>query len=102
MPFFERLLQYVDLQKDSWHTPGHSSGDSTRQSQWVSSWHSFVGQRALRADLSCSVEMLDSLLHPTGVIKEAQELAATTFGAKKTFFCLNGTSTANKVKMGSI
>ena len=39
----------------------------------------------LRADLSVSVPMLDSLLHPTGVIHQAQKLAAQAFGARRTF-----------------
>jgi arginine decarboxylase len=51
----------------------------------------------LRADLSVSVPMLDSLLHPTGVIAESQKLAAKAFGARKTYFATNGTSTSNKV-----
>ena len=34
---------------------------------------------------------------PTGTIKEAQELAARCFGAQRTFFVTNGTSTANKI-----
>ncbi|HNW35510.1 MAG TPA: aminotransferase class I/II-fold pyridoxal phosphate-dependent enzyme, partial [Candidatus Ozemobacteraceae bacterium] len=50
-----------------------------------------------RSDVSVSVPMLDSLLHPTGVIKEAQELAARAFGARYTFFSTNGTSTSNKI-----
>jgi len=40
---------------------------------------------------------LDSLLEPTGPIKVAQELAARAFGAKRTFWVTNGTSTANKI-----
>ena len=47
--------------------------------------------------MSVSVPELDSLLHPTGVIQEAQELAARAFNARYTFFVTNGTSTANKV-----
>lgn len=41
--------------------------------------------------------MLDSLMEPTGVIAEAQKVAAKAFGARRTFFATNGTSTANKV-----
>jgi arginine decarboxylase len=41
--------------------------------------------------------MLDSLMEPTGVIAEAQTMAAKAFGARRTFFATNGTSTANKV-----
>ena len=41
--------------------------------------------------------MLDSLMDPKGVIAEAQHMAAQAFGARRTFFATNGTSTANKV-----
>jgi arginine decarboxylase len=41
--------------------------------------------------------MLDSLMEPKAVIAEAQAKAAKAFGAKRTFFATNGTSTANKV-----
>ena len=96
-PFYDALREYVAQAKDSWHTPGHAGGDSFRSSPWVGDFHDFVGEQMLRADLSVSVPMLDSLLHPTGVIAESQKLAAKAFGAKKTYFATNGTSTANKV-----
>lgn len=96
-PFFDRLRRYVAMAKDSWHTPGHCGGDSLRASPWVRDFFDFAGEDMLRADLSVSVPMLDSLLHPTGVIHQAQKLAAQAFGARRTFFATNGTSTANKV-----
>jgi arginine decarboxylase len=96
-PFYDALREYVLMAKDAWHTPGHSSGDSLRGSPWVNDFHEFLGDNVLRADLSVSVDMLDSLLDPKGVIAQAQDLAARAFGAKRTFFATNGTSTANKV-----
>jgi arginine decarboxylase len=96
-PFFDALQRYVLMAKDSWHTPGHSSGDSLRASPWVADFYDFLGESLLRADLSVSVDMLDSLLDPKGVIAEAQQVAAQAFGARQTFFATNGTSTANKV-----
>lgn len=96
-PFYDALREYVAQAKDSWHTPGHAGGDSFRGSPWVGDFYDFVGEQMLRADLSVSVPMLDSLLHPTGVIAASQKLAAKAFGAKKTYFATNGTSTANKV-----
>ncbi len=44
----------------------------------------------------------DSLLEPTGPIKKAQELAARAFGAQRTYFVTNGTSTANKIVMQAL
>ena len=96
-PFYERLTDYVLMAKDAWHTPGHSSGDSLRASPWVADFYDFLGENLLRADLSVSVDMLDSLLDPKGIISEAQHMAAQAFGARRTFFATNGTSTANKV-----
>ncbi len=96
-PFYDRLKAYVALAKDSWHTPGHAGGDAYLGSPWVADFHDFVGEELLRADLSVSVPMLDSLLHPGGVIAQAQQLAARAFGARRTYFVTNGSSTSNKV-----
>ena len=40
------------------------------------------------------MQMLDTLIHPTGVILEAEQLAADAFGADKCFFMVNGTTSA--------
>lgn len=96
-PFYDQLKNYVLMAKDAWHTPGHSSGDSLRDSPWVSDFYEFMGEHVFDADLSVSVPMLDSLMEPTGVILEAQKIAAKAFGARRTFFATNGTSTGNKV-----
>jgi arginine decarboxylase len=96
-PFYDQLKNYVWMAKDSWHTPGHSSGESLRGSPWINDFYDFMGEHVFDADLSVSVPMLDSLLEPKGVIAEAQSVAAKAFGARRTFFATNGTSTANKV-----
>ena len=96
-PFYDALKSYVLMAKDAWHTPGHSSGDSLRDSPFVSDFYEFMGEHVFDADLSVSVPMLDSLMEPTGVIAEAQKIAAKAFGARRTFFATNGTSTGNKV-----
>src|SRR5258708_10830387 len=95
--FYDQLKNYVWMAKDSWHTPGHSSGESLRGSPWVNDFYDFMGEHIFDADLSVSVKMLDSLMEPTGVIAEAQTIAAKAFGARRTFFATNGTSTSNKV-----
>ena len=96
-PFTDQLKSYVWMAKDQWHTPGHSSGESLRGSPWVNDFYEFMGEHVFDADLSVSVPMLDSLMEPKGVILEAQAMAAKAFGARRTFFATNGTSTANKV-----
>lgn len=96
-PFFDALRSYVASAKDSWHTPGHFSGDALRGSPWVDDFYQFMGENVFTTDLSVSVKALDSLMDPTGVIADAQQMAAKAFGARRTLFATNGTSTANKV-----
>jgi len=96
-PFYDQLKNYVWMAKDPWHTPGHSSGESLRGSPWINDFYEFMGEHIFDADLSVSVPMLDSLMEPKGVIAESQAVAAKAFGARRTFFATNGTSTANKV-----
>lgn len=57
------------------------------------SFREFIGDNALSIDL-INIAPLDDLHHPSGVIKEAQELAAAAFGADHTFFSVQGTSGA--------
>ena len=101
-PFADTLRDYVNSAKDAWHTPGHSGGDSIKDSPWVSDFYRFLGEHIFNADLSVSVQVLDSLLEPSSVIQEAQALAARAFGSRHTFFATNGTSTANKVILQSL
>jgi arginine decarboxylase len=96
-PFFDRLRDYALQARDAWHTPGHSGGDSVKNSPAGAEFYKFFGPHVFQSDLSVSVPDLDSLLDPRGVIKEAQDLAARAFGARYTYFSTNGTSTANKV-----
>jgi arginine decarboxylase len=96
-PFFDALRSYVASAKDAWHTPGHFSGDALRGSPWVDDFYQFMGENVFTTDLSVSVKTLDSLMEPVGVIADAQQMAAKAFGARRTLFATNGTSTANKV-----
>src|SRR5258705_3218902 len=85
------------MAKDSWHTPGHSSGESLGGSPWLDDFYDLMGEHIFDADLSVSVTIRDSFMEPRGVIAEAQTIAAKAFGARRTFFATNGTSTSNKV-----
>jgi len=56
-----------------------------------------AGRGIFLAETSATCGGLDSLLEPHGTIKSAQELAAKAFGADRSFWVTNGTSTANKI-----
>jgi arginine decarboxylase len=96
-PFFRELVNYVDEYKYSWHTPGHSGGVAFLKSPVGRVFSEFFGERVLRADLSVSVPELGSLLEHTGVVGDAERRAARVFGADRTYFVTNGTSTSNKI-----
>ncbi|MDA3921601.1 MAG: hypothetical protein PF501_13115 [Salinisphaera sp.] len=96
-PFFSELVKYSGEYKYSWHTPGHSGGVAFLKSPVGQAYFQFFGENMLRADLSVSVPELGSLLEHSGVIGDAEREAARTFGADRTYFVTNGTSTANKI-----
>ncbi len=88
-PLFDAMVALAESHKVSFHTPGHKSGKgiSTR-------FRKFVGPRIFSIDLT-TLDEVDSLQEPKGVIKEAQRLAALAYGADRSFFLLNGTTGGN-------
>jgi arginine/lysine/ornithine decarboxylase len=96
-PFFGALVAFTEEASYSWHTPGHSGGAAFLKSPVGVAFHRFFGENTLRSDLSVSVGELGSLLEHSGLVGAAEAQAAQTFGAQRTLFVTNGTSTANKV-----
>lgn len=87
MPLVEAMLKYKADNVYPLHTPGHKGGRGM--------------ERLLRQELGGSVAMdvslmseLDDIHEPETYIKEAQELAAQTYGSDACFFAVNGTSQA--------
>lgn len=83
------MVALAEHRKVSFHTPGHKSGKgiSTR-------FRKFVGSKIFAIDLT-TLDEVDSLHKPQGVIKDAQTLAALAYGADRSFFLLNGTTGGN-------
>jgi len=96
-PFFDALRAYADRPIGNFHALPIARGHSVFGSRWIQDFGRFYGDSLFMAESSSTAGGLDSLLEPTGTIKEAQELAARCFGAQRTFFVTNGTSTANKI-----
>ena len=94
-PLFDAMVNLAESRKVSFHTPGHKSGKgiSTR-------FRKFVGPRVFSIDLT-TLDEVDSLQNPTGVIKEAQELAAKSAGADRSYFLVNGTTVGNHAMVAS-
>ncbi|UHA75805.1 aminotransferase class I/II-fold pyridoxal phosphate-dependent enzyme [Paenibacillus sp. 481] len=87
-PLFTALKQHAANNPVQFHIPGHKKGAGTDNE-----YRSFIGDNALSIDL-INIAPLDDLHQPTGVIAEAQQLAADAFGADYTFFSVQGTSGA--------
>ncbi len=96
-PFFRGLVEYTNEHKDTWHTPGHGGGVAFLKSPVGRVFYRFFGENAFRSDLSVSVPELGSLMEHSEVVGEAEANAAKAFGADRTYFVTNGTSTANKM-----
>lgn len=87
-PLFEALKRHAEANPVQFHIPGHKKGVGMDPE-----YKSFIGDNALSIDL-INIAPLDDLHQPTGVIEEAQKLAANAFGADHTFFSVQGTSGA--------
>jgi len=85
-PLFQALLGYVRQRALRFHMPGHKGGLGFPPE---------VAEAFRRNVLAIDVTEtrgMDNLHLPSGCIKQAQDLAAHTFGADRTFFLTNGTT----------
>ncbi|MEM7564334.1 MAG: aminotransferase class I/II-fold pyridoxal phosphate-dependent enzyme, partial [Pseudomonadota bacterium] len=96
-PFFTALRKYSRQPTGVFHAMPISRGKSVTKSHWIKDMAQFYGMNIFLAETSATSGGLDSLLQPHGPIKKAQQLAARAFGARRTYFVTNGTSTANKI-----
>ncbi len=80
-------LKSLSLREHSgFYAPGHKQGRGIN-----SNLANLLGKNVFQADLP-ELPELDNLFAPEGVILKAQELAAETFGAEKTWFLVNGST----------
>lgn len=89
-PIVEALKTAYNNPTYQFHIPGHTKGLGT-----LPDFRNLVGKKALVVDTTDEFDNLGTLTPATGPIKEAEELAAQAFGAKKTFFLLNGSTIGN-------
>jgi len=98
-PFFDALQTYSRQPKGVFHAMPLSRGASVKGSPWIHDMLEFYGDNIFLAETSSTLGGLDSLLDPTGAIKQAHIKAAEAFGADASYFVTNGTSTSNKIVM---
>lgn len=101
-PFFGGLMSYDSGGNIAFDCPGHQGGQFYRKSPAGQLFFKHFGEAIFRNDLcNADVDLGDLLIHE-GAAASAQKHAAEVFGADKTYFVLNGTSTSNKVVANSV
>ncbi|PJG84220.1 ornithine decarboxylase SpeF [Conservatibacter flavescens] len=96
-PFFKMLSEYVEMGNSAFDCPGHQGGQYFRKHPAGRFLYDFYGENIFRSDIcNADVKLGDLLIHE-GAACDAQKHAAQVFNADKTYFVLNGTSSANKV-----
>src|ERR1700720_358489 len=101
-PFFGALVDYAEEGNQLWTCPGHNGGMFYSRSPIGRVFVEHLFRSVFRDDLDNSVLDLGDLLTHEGPALKAQKEAAQIFGAEKTYFVLNGTSTSNKVVLGAL
>lgn len=87
-PLFDALKEYVNNNTLPLHVPGHKNGQGIEEN-----FKNFISENPFKIDVTV-FKSVDSLHHPSSVIKEAQELAADAYNADYSFFVIHGTSGA--------
>lgn len=90
-PYFDTLNDYAQSEVLTFTCPGHQRGRGAHPKLV-----SLMGPQALRAD-SAQILGMDDIHQPTGPLKEAQELAAQAYGADRSYFLVNGSSSGNHI-----
>lgn len=101
-PFFKALSDYVGDNNAQFDCPGHQGGQFFAKHPTGRAFYDFFGDHIFRADLcNADVKLGDLLIHE-GYAHDAQAHAAIVYNADKTYFVLNGTSSANKVVLNAL
>ena len=86
---YNKLISYAESGTSPFHMPGHKMGRG-------------IGEYDIFKTDITEINGFDNLHNPDGIIKDAQEKYASLFGAKKTFFCVNGATGALQAAIMSV
>ena len=95
-PLFDALMEYVNRETLPFHVPGHKKGIGID-----SEFKNFIGENPFKIDVTV-FKLVDSLHHPTGPIKKAQELVSDAYNSDASFFSIHGTSGAIQAMILSV
>lgn len=85
-PIVQALKKFVADDPQSFHVPGHKNGLLSNLPNEI--------KRALKYDVT-ELTGLDDFHHPEEAIQQAEQLLASTYGASRSFFLVNGSTVGN-------
>lgn len=90
-PYLDAVLEYALREPGRFHIPGHKGGVGADPALVAA-----LGERALRLDVPAGLEGIDVGPDPLDTpFQEAQRLAADAWGARRSWFLVNGASGGN-------
>ncbi len=93
-PYLDALRAYAERAPGRFHVPGHKGGQGADPGLVEA-----IGAKALAFDIPALVEGIDVAPPDPTPLERAQELAAEAWGARRSWFLVNGASQANHVAM---
>ncbi len=101
-PFFKALSNYVERGNLQFDCPGHQGGQYFRKHPAGRFFYDFYGENIFRSDMCNADVALGDLLIHEGPAVDAEQHAARVYNADKTYFVMNGTSSANTVAINAL
>jgi arginine decarboxylase len=95
-PYLDALREYARRNPGRFHVPGHKGGPGADPAM-----REAFGESALALDIPALMQGIDVGPEPTP-FQRAQELAAEAWGARRTWFLINGASQGNHVTCMSL
>ena len=101
-PFFKTLCNYMEIHNTQFDCPGHQGGQYFMKHPAGRYLFEFYGENIFRTDICNADVALGDLLIHEGPAAEAEMNAARVYNADKTYFVMNGTSTANTITVNAL
>jgi lysine decarboxylase len=90
-PYLEALIEYAARGPGRFHVPGHKGGEGSDPS-----FREVFGDAVPRLDIPAGIEGIDVGADPASTpFQQAQRLAAEAWGARRSWFVVNGGSAGN-------
>jgi arginine/lysine/ornithine decarboxylase len=102
VPIAAALKNIRDRKVISFHALPLSNGASLKDCPLSQDYYDLFGDSLFKIEQTVSGDLFDSFFFPTGVIREAEGLAAETFGADGTLFVTSGTTVSNQIAIAAL